>query len=322
MLFPETISVSAEQTGYRLDKLLVERFPDISRSQIQKAIKDGLVLVGGKKVAVHHFLKTADEITIKESSGEGTKENTAKQKKISQEQIKKAEGLLKKVKIITEEKDFMIIEKPAGLLVHPTDTSTVPTLADWLSENYPALKKIGENPARPAIVHRLDKDVSGLMIIPTTQDGFDYFKSQFKQHTITKKYIALVEGPIERDEGEINLPIGRSKTKPGLFAARPLNQDGKKAITRFKVKKRFHNFTLLEVEILTGRTHQIRVHLLSQGHPVAGDRLYHPKLRPKDDPGRIFLHAAELIFAGTDGKEYHFESKLPNILKEFEDKLK
>lgn len=322
MLPAETINISAEQAGLRLDKFLVERFPDTSRSQIQKAVKDGLVIINEKKVLPHHFLKAGEEIIIKAGAGEGAKENTKKQIKIHQEQVKKAEGLLKKVKIITQEPDFMVIEKPAGLLVHPTDTSTVPTLADWLSENYPALKKIGENPQRPAIVHRLDKDVSGLMIIPTTQDGFDYFKSQFKQHTITKKYLALVEGVIEREGAEINLPIGRSKTKRGLFAARPLNQDGKKAVTRFKVLKRFHSFTLLEVEILTGRTHQIRVHMLSQGHPVAGDKLYHPKLRPKDDPGRIFLHAAELIFTGPDGQEYHFESKLPNILKEFEKNLK
>lgn len=322
MLPAEQITISADQAGLRLDKFLVERFPEISRSQIQKSVKDGLVSINDKKILPHHFLKAGDVIEIKTGAGEGIRENTAKGKKINQEKTKKAEGLLKKVKIIAEEPDFMIIEKPAGLLVHPTDTSTVPTLADWLSDNYPALKKIGENPQRPAIVHRLDKDVSGLMIIPRTQDGFDYFKSQFKQHTITKKYTALVEGSIERDEGEINLPIGRSRTKPGLFAARPLNQDGKKAVTRFRVLKRFRNFTLLEVEILTGRTHQIRVHLLSQGHPVAGDKIYHPKLRVKDDPGRIFLHAAELAFTGPDGKQHQYESKLPKILAEFEKGLK
>ncbi len=319
MLAIEKITIDQEHAGKRLDKFLVERFPEISRSQIQKAVKDGTVLINGRSILPHHFLKNQDLLEIKEAE---EKKSTAEHStRITREEFVKSKKF-SKIKVIKETNDFLIIEKPSGILVHPTDTNKFGTIVDWIMEKYPQLKQIGEDPTRPAIVHRLDKDVSGLMLIPKTQAAFDYFKQQFKNHTIIKKYLALVEGAVPRDEDEINFPIGRSRTKPGLFAARPLNQDGKKAISRFRVIKRFRNFTLLEVEILTGRTHQIRVHLLSYGTPVVGDKLYHPKLKPRNNPGRIFLHAAELIFTGPDGKVYHFKSKLPALLAKFEKKLK
>ncbi|MFA5048087.1 MAG: RluA family pseudouridine synthase [Patescibacteria group bacterium] len=312
---PKIITITSENQGERLDKFLVVAWPDLSRSKIQQAIKDGTVLVNGERPSVHCFLKEKDLITFIEKKEADAKPGATPVKK-SQYGGRK---LFKEIKIIADEPNFLIIEKPAGLLVHPTERNETDTLIDWLLEKYPALRKIGENPQRPALVHRLDKEVSGLMLIPKTQDAFDYFKSQFKEHTITKKYITLVEGEVNKDEGEIDLPIGRSNTKEGLFAAKPHSQKSdkdKKAITRYKITQRFKNYTLLEVEILTGRTHQIRVHMLAFGCPVVGDGLYIKK-PSKKTPGRIFLHATKLIFKDLDGTEKEFESPLPANLGEF-----
>ncbi len=308
------ITINLQSQGRRLDKFLTEHL-SLSRSQIQKMIKSGQVLIDQKPAAVHHFLKLNDKIEIQEKKIGVQEKKTKKQKE-------KPNRLFSQIKIIAEEPDFLILEKPAGLLVHPTETSKSGTLADWLIAKYPPLAKIGEDPLRPAIVHRLDKDVSGLMLIPKTQDSFDYFKQQFKLHNIIKKYLALVSGTVVKDEEIINFPISRSRTKRGLFAAHPHNHEGKKAITKFNVSKRFRNYTLLEVQILTGRTHQIRVHLLAHGHPVAGDKLYNGRLKTKNGLDRIFLHATELEFIDPAGKQWRFKSRLPKKLADFIKKLK
>ncbi|MBI5765686.1 RluA family pseudouridine synthase [Candidatus Falkowbacteria bacterium] len=337
------IKVNLENRGQRLDKFLADKLPNLSRSQIKKLIKNEVILVNNKKSSVHQFLKKEDEIKITNYKLQIT--NQKKSRKIA-EFIPKpphfARGKLREgsantapclrrqarndnsltPKIIAEENDFLIIEKPAGLLVHPTEKNETDTLVDWLIDQFPKLKKIGENPERPALIHRLDKDVSGLMIIPKTQEAFDYFKQQFKEHNIIKKYIGLVYGEIKKDEAEINFAIGRSGNKKGLFAARPkskkeqLDDKAKKAITNFMVLKKFKNYTLLEIQILTGRTHQIRVHLLAYGHPIVGDRLYFlKKLKPKINLERIFLHACHLSFIGPDNRPYEFDSKLPDDLE-------
>jgi 23S rRNA pseudouridine1911/1915/1917 synthase len=322
-----TINTNREKRSQRLDKFLVEKLTELSRSQIQKAIKDGSILVNGKKATVHYFLKTNDEIKIL-----SPKSQIPNKPQI--QNLKNNKGLpatdcqlqiTSEPKIIEDGDDFLIIEKPTGLLVHPTEKNENNTLVDWLLEKYPELKKIGEDPSRPAIVHRLDKDVSGLILIPKTQEAFDYFKKQFQRHLIVKKYLALAEGPIAKDEAEINFPISRSKNKPGLFAAQPASQKTnkeKKALTRLKVLKRFKNYTLLEVEILTGRTHQIRVHLLAYGHPIAGDALYNPQKGNKNKLARIFLHATELAFTGLDGVNHKFVSPLPETLADYLKNLK
>ncbi|MFA5029778.1 MAG: RluA family pseudouridine synthase [Patescibacteria group bacterium] len=318
--------INSNSQGQRLDKFLVEKLPELSRSQIQKAIKDGLALVNDKKVTVHHFLKAGDVVKIiplssKEGPGGGSESREKKNKPSKPLPASPWKGA--GPKIIADEPEFLIIEKPAGLLVHPTEKGETDTLADWLIAKYPKLKKIGEDPSRPAIVHRLDKEVSGLMLIPKTQEAFDYFKNQFKKHTIVKKYSTLVCGQIAAAEGEIDLPIGRSKNKAGLFAAKPHSQWGekdKKAVTRFKVIKKFKNYTLLEVEILTGRTHQIRVHMLALGHPVLGDQLYGKKptnKKTKTTPERIFLHATRLAFSDQQGQPREFISPWPAELENF-----
>lgn len=312
------IIITEQDQGRRLDIFLTDQWPHLSRSQIQKLIKKELILVNGKKTTVHRFLKKTDRITL--SPEEKIKDDSGTTSpRLAPPPIKT--GNPDKIKIIAKEPNFWIIEKPAGLLVHPTEKNETDTLVDWLVNKCPELKKIGENPARAGIVHRLDKEVSGLMIVPTTQTSFDYFKQQFKDHTITKKYQALVHGEIERPEQEINFPISRSNTKTGLFAAHPAKQEGetnligKKALTYFKVLAKYKNYTLLEVEIFTGRTHQIRVHLLAYGHPIVGDKLYKTrKQKATDLTDRIFLHATQLSFVGPNHQTYNFTSPLPKSL--------
>lgn len=326
------ITATLESQGERLDKFLAAQFPETTRSQIKIMILDGLVLVNDKPAKVHQFLKDGDEVKIM-GNNQDTRNNNQKTEKLQgkanakpeSRNIKAAtkEKLFSQIKIIEDKDDFLIIEKPARLLVHSTDKGETDTLVDWLLSKYPELRQIGDDPQRPAIVHRLDKDVSGLMVIPKTQEAFEYFKKQFKLRTLTKKYTALVHGQIERDEDDITFAIGRSKSNPGLFAARSVGQleefSGKPAHTKFNVTKRFVNHTLLEVQILTGRTHQIRVHLLAYGHPIVGDPLYGKK--PNKELGRIFLHANHLSFTGPDAQEYAFESPLPEALASFLESL-
>lgn len=318
------ITIKKENHGQRLDKFLNEQLADISRSQIQKMIKNGDILVNGKQATVHKFLKEDDKIKI------CLKEDIAKQNKIVEiENDKKYDKeIFKQINIVATTDDFLIIEKPVGLLVHATDKHETNTLVDWLVARYPKIKNVGEDPTRPGIVHRLDKDVSGLMIIPLNQKSFEFFKQQFKLRDIDKRYTALVYGELSKDTDEINFSIGRSRAKEGIFAARPANSEeindkDKQAITEFDVLERFKNYTLLEVKILTGRTHQIRVHLKAYGHPIVGDKLYfNKKIKIKRDLSRIFLHAHYLSFIGPDNKQYDFFSPLPEKLKSFMKSLK
>ena len=317
-----SITIKTKDKGKRLDIFLTENLSDITRSQIKKLIKNEQIFVNDKNTTVHYFIKEGDKIEIRETSEKIEEEKP----EITPEDNSK---LFKEIKIIEENKNFLIIEKPAGLLVHATERNETDTLVDWLLEKYPEMRQIGEDPQRPAIVHRLDKDVSGLMIIPRNQNSFDYFKSQFKLRTLTKKYTALVYGETEKNHDEINFPIGRSKTKQGLFAAHPpqrgeaFSEKDKNAITEFEVVKRFKNYTLIEVQIHTGRTHQIRVHLTAYGYPIVGDKLYfHKNLKTRKQLDRVFLHAHYLSFIGPDEKKYKFESKLPKKLNDFLKSLK
>ncbi len=317
------IIVNSESQDQRLDRFLLEQIPDFSRTKIQKLIKNELVLVNEKKATVHCFLRENDQISLLFDIEEEIKNKDNKKESVSIAPVKSNKNKWKKIKIIEDNDDYLIIEKPAGLLVHPTSKGEDDTLVDWLVEKYPQCRKIGEDPARAAIVHRLDKEVSGLMVLPKTQDAFEFFKYLFKVRQIEKKYTALVFDKILADEGEIDFSIGRSKNKPGLFAAFPIgSEDGRPAKTIFKVIKRLVNYTLLEVEILTGRTHQIRVHLLAYGHPIVGDKLYLKKIPRRTSCPRIFLHASYLKFTNNKGEIKEYKSQLPSGLSEFLQKLR
>lgn len=243
--------------------------------------------------------------------------------------------------IIFEDDDYLVINKPAGLAVHGGGNIKEETLADLLIARYPKIVKVGDDEARPGIVHRLDKEVSGLMVVAKNNDSFASLKSQFQKRDINKQYLALAYGKIANDDGEINFPIKRS-SEGYKMAAMPLNASNlltrrspksrdtgniagvfkaKEAITLFKVKKRFINYTFLEVKIKTGRTHQIRVHFFALGHPLVGDNLYCTKKtkikNEKINLGRVFLMASQLSFNDLEGKKREFSLALAPELEAF-----
>ncbi|MFH1661776.1 MAG: RNA pseudouridine synthase [Candidatus Falkowbacteria bacterium] len=231
-----------------------------------------------------------------------------------------------KYKTIFENENFLIINKPAGLITHGGGHIKEKSLVDQLLKEYPEIKNIGEDPDRPGIMHRLDKLASGLLVIAKTQEMFEHLKKQFQNRTVSKTYTALVYGKIEKDEDEITFPIKRS-SKGTKMAALPntnkgkTQEEGREAITGFEIIKKYINYTLLKVKIKTGRTHQIRVHMSAYGHPIAGDDLYGTKKTKEKNHKlnleRIFLNATELSFMDLDNKKQKFKIDLPEDFKKF-----
>ena len=215
--------------------------------------------------------------------------------------------------IIYKDQDVIVINKPAGILVHPTKTSRGETVTKKLLKQFPELKGVGEDQNRPGIVHRLDKDTSGILIIARNQKAFKHLKNQFKKRLVQKTYLVLVHGVIKDDRGRIEKGIKRSQKSS---QKRRVDFLGKEAITNFKVIRRFKDFTLIKAYPKTGRTHQIRVHLASIGHPVAGDKLYKFKRQKKiSNLSRQFLHAQKLKITLPSGKPKIWISPLPKDLK-------
>jgi len=223
------------------------------------------------------------------------------------------------INIICQSNDFLIIEKPVGILVHPTKYQKEGTIVDFLVEKYPEIKKIGQQ-NRPGIVHRLDKDVSGLMVVAKNEDSYKHLVEQFQKNQVKKKYLALVCGQPAKETGIIDWPIGR--TKKGKLVAvksRKKIKFEKSALTKYRILRRFKEHALIEVEPLTGRTHQIRLHLKAIGCPIVGNNKY---AKIKNDLGRIFLHASYLGFYDLEGKWQEFKSELPKECQQFLQKLK
>lgn len=304
------IKVAPAEKGGRLDKFLTEKLTGYSRSQIQKFIKGNQITVNHKGITPHYRLKEADLIIF-----------TAPGRENKKSALKKGAGSAKKLpslKIIAETKDYLVVNKPSGLVVHGAGHLKETTLSDLLLKKYPELIGVGDEPERPGIVHRLDKEVSGLMVVARNQTFFDFIKKQFQERKIKKKYTALVYGKVARDQGRIDFPLERSSAGHKM-AAKPLGQGGKPAQSEFQVIKRFINYTLLKVEIKTGRTHQIRAHLAAYGSPVVGDNLYGTRLtrekNKKLKTARIFLAADELTFADLAGEKKIFKINLPNEFK-------
>lgn len=324
--------IKKEEAGQRLDKFILARFPDYSRAYLKKQIKEGGVLVYPvRNLSIEQKISQA-EPQAKSPHRLITK---AKHGWISDgvnKQIKKPSYILKvgdkieaqilppaqislepdptiELNIIYEDNDVIVVDKPAGLTVHPSDTQKSGTLINGLMAHYPLLKEVGEDKSRPGIVHRLDKDTSGLMIIAKNNEAFNFLKDQFKNKKVEKKYLALVAGRLNEASGKIETLITRSKSNP---TKQKVSQTGKKAITLYKSIKEFKNFTLIEAQPKTGRMHQIRVHLAWIGNPVAGDNKYGLKKRAVPDGlARQFLHAAKLIIILPNGQKETFTSQLP-----------
>ncbi|MBI2624561.1 RluA family pseudouridine synthase [Candidatus Parcubacteria bacterium] len=226
-----------------------------------------------------------------------------------------------KLAIIADTPDYIVVDKPTDVLTHPTSRHEPDTLIAAVLNRYPEISSVGDSPNRPGLVHRLDRDTSGVLIVARTQPTFELLKRLFATRQIKKTYLALVHGIVRNDKGSVDLAIGRS-TRDSVRRVTALSRaakDLKSARTRFRVLQRLTagktDFTLLEISPETGRTHQIRVHLAHLGHPVAGDELYRQK-RAIPPPGlkRLFLHALRLEIPFPEGKKT-FESPLPPELQ-------
>ncbi len=287
----------------RLDKYISEKDSDLSRATIQKLITEEKILVNGKKTKNSYKVNQGDIITIEELE---FKEDTyLKPQKMD-------------LDVIYEDDDIIIVNKEKGIVVHPGNGNPDGTLANAILERCKdSLSGIGGT-IRPGIVHRIDKDTSGLVIIAKNDNAHLKISKQIQERKVTKTYIALVRGEIKENEATINMPIGRSTKDRKKMA---VTKNGKEAITHFKVLKRYEGFTLLEVKIETGRTHQIRVHLAEIGYPIVGDEVYSNGKNPFNVKGQM-LHAAKLEFVHpTTNKKVAFEAELPEYFRNILDKL-
>lgn len=225
--------------------------------------------------------------------------------------------------ILADTHDYVIINKPAGVVVHQSAIHPAPdTVVNGLLALYPALAAVGDDPLRSGIVQRLDQNVSGVMVVAKTPAMLAHLKAQFQTHTIQKKYRALAHGQFSKTSGEIAFNIARSAQRYTKMAARP-DASGKDAVTRYTVLQQFQRYALLELEIVTGRTHQIRVHLNAIGHPLVGETIYVPKhFHSRLQPGRLFLHAAALRFLELNGQAVTSTAPLPTELQAILDGFK
>lgn len=284
-------------TPERLD-IALSRALGVSRAKAQRAIKDGRVFVNGEVSDAHNLVDTSKTVTMDEST-------FVKQPR---------SGELPALDILYEDADVIVVNKPSGVLVHPTETSNEFTLVDAVLHARPDVATVGDNSARAGIVHRLDKEASGVLIIAKTNAAFAFLKQAFADRLTTKRYTVLVTGKVADDSGTINFPIARSTTHARM-AARPLSQEGKDAVTHYEVLTRYANATLLDVHIETGRTHQIRAHFFALGNPVAGDTLYVQRGIKPMPLGRLFLHARELTIPLPSGETKTFTAPLPQELQ-------
>ncbi len=289
--------VKDDEVGKRIDSYLSNKDNEISRVAVQRLIKNDKILVNGKSTKASYKVQKNDSIKVEE---EKPKEISLKPQDIP-------------VEIIYEDKDIIVVNKPKGMVVHPANGNPDGTLVNSLmSICKDSLSGIGGE-IRPGIVHRLDKDTSGVIVVAKNDKAHINLSEQIKNHEMEKTYIALVKGVVKANEATIDMPIGRSTKDRKKMA---VTKTGKNAITHFKVIKRFHNYTLLEVKIETGRTHQIRVHLSQIGYPIVGDTTYSNGKNEWEIKGQC-LHAKSLKFKHPiTGKEMFLEAKMPEYFEE------
>lgn len=281
----------------RIDKYLAEEL-GISRSTVKKMIDEGFVLVNGKEVKASLILSEADELFVKDGF--------IKEASFEAEDIP--------INIVYEDDDLLVINKKSGMVVHPGNGNTSGTLVNALMHY---TKNLSNKEAfRPGIVHRIDKDTSGLMLVAKNDKAHDILAEGFKNKTIKREYIALVCGVIGEDSGVIDAPIGRdAKDRKKMCVT---SENSKKAVTHFKVLKRYEDYTLLKLILDTGRTHQIRVHMKYIGHPVYNDPVYGKAY----NDFRQFLHSASIDFEQPTTHEHlHFECDVPKEFQDFLDTL-
>lgn len=293
--------VLEEQVGQRLDRFLVAVLDGLSRTAVQHLISDGLARVNGRTSKAGYLLRSRDTITISAPLAEHQMPNTP--------------SLPASLDIVYEDQDLLVVNKPVGIVVHPARGHLGDTLLDMLLARY-LDKGQFDDEERPGIVHRLDKDTSGLLIVAKNARAQDALVEQMKQHTIVKRYLALVEGVVPLDAGSIDAPIGRDPRYRQQMAITATGS--REARTHFRVVQRFSHHTLLLLQLETGRTHQIRVHLRAIGYPIVGDPVYGPTGKRNKLPlSRQFLHAYQLAFTHPiTGQRLELEAPLPEDLEQ------
>jgi 23S rRNA pseudouridine1911/1915/1917 synthase len=309
---PLTFSVTAEDAGARLDAFLAKHIEGWSRARLHRLIENADVLVNGSVTKPSHKLRPNDTIDI-----ELTPTPSAS---FAPEDIP--------VEVVHEDDDLIVVNKPAGMVVHPAAGIASGTLANALAFHFQQLST-ASGAARPGIVHRLDKGTSGLLVVAKTESAHEHLADQFRAREVFKSYIALVHGQVEKENGEIDQPIARDPSNRTRMA---VVRGGRPALSIYRVRQRLDRFTLLDVELKTGRTHQIRVHLAWLKHQVVGDEVYgagrdktviDPVIRSRIAKlGRQFLHAEQLGFRHPrTAKQAHFTAPLPNELQALLDQI-
>jgi 23S rRNA pseudouridine1911/1915/1917 synthase len=292
------IIIEASIPKERLDIFLARKI-GLSRSQVDKLIKSGFVKLNNEKTKPGYRIKTDDRIYVK----------------VPPAQVIEAKPENIPLDIVYEDKDIIVLNKPAGIVVHPAAGNTEGTLVNALLHHCSDLSGIG-GAIRPGVVHRLDKDTSGLIVFAKNDEAHSNLSQQIKSRKVKKIYIAIVHGEVKNDKGEIDAPLGRHPVQRKKMAViRSYKLKKRAALTYYKVLKRYKNYTLLELDLKTGRTHQIRVHLSYLGHPVVGDITYS---RKKNDIGAVrqLLHAKTLGFNHPiTGKYMEFNSEMPDDMK-------
>lgn len=300
------ITVEADQARMRLDVFLSLNLPDCSRSQAAALIRQGVVVVGGTPQKAGYKVKAHEQIS-------GRVPSPASVDLISEPLA---------LDIVFEDGDLIVVNKPAGLVVHPAAGHPSGTLVNGLLHHCADLEGIGGE-RRPGIVHRLDKDTSGVMVVAKNDRSHQALSGQFKDRSVKKIYLAIVNGSLAKDRGTIDLPVGRHPSKRKKMST--ASPRGREASTRWQVRQRLSGTTLLEVELKTGRTHQIRVHCQAMGHPIVGDPVYGQRRamlrQAKSDAGlyqvlkntrRQMLHAARLTISHpSSGERLTFEAPMP-----------
>ena len=299
-----TATVGAAEAGRRLDLWLAERLPELSRTRIKVLVEGGRVSVDGASSKAAHRLKNGERVEVVVPPP--TPEEMA------------AEAI--PLTIVFEDAHLLVVDKPAGMVTHPGAGQSTGTLAAAALAHAPEIAGIG-GPRRPGIVHRLDKGTSGLIVLAKSRHAYDSLTAQLQRRTMSRRYLCLAHGAIAQQDGMIDAPLARDpRSRVRMAVARA--GTGRRAVTRFRVLERFAGYTYLECRLETGRTHQIRVHLASLGHPLVGDATYGarrsrlPDTLPADlveDLGGVALHAAGLSFLHpATGESVDLLSPLPN----------
>ena len=299
----QSLTVGAEDAGKRMDKYLAEQFPECTRSYLQKLLKDGNVRISGKpvKASAKTVVGACIELVIPEP--------------VEAEILPEAIAL----DILYEDSDVILINKPKGMVVHPAAGHTTGTLVNALMYHCQGNLSGINGVLRPGIVHRIDKDTTGVLVVCKNDKAHNELARQLKEHSITRRYRAIVCGNIKEEEGTVDAPLGRHPRERKKMAI--VKTGGKRALTHYRVLERFGSYTYIECQLETGRTHQIRVHMASLGHPLLGDEVYGRTKSPFHTEGQT-LHAMTLGFVHpTTGEYMEFTAPLPEYFDRILKKL-